>query len=99
MTPDQAVSAAFRAAVKELSKAPPKVEAYGTFLAATGHRLERADRMFTTIAVKREELDEQTMAHLEHTGLHEVMAAAIAALMALAHYPYLSRIDLKDYRS
>ena len=97
MTPDDAICAAFRAASKEIARAPVRPDAYEGFLVATSDHLDKAAKMLSNIAKFRGEgVDERAMASLEHIGLTEIMAATVSAMLALGHYPYLSRIVLQE---
>lgn len=98
MTPDDAISAAFRAASKELDRQPVQVEAYETFLLNTSEHLDLAAQFLTQIAEKREAANDETLASLEQCGLREILQASVSGLLALAHYPYLNRITMQGER-
>lgn len=99
MTPDDAVTAVFKSAIREMGRVPLKPAAYESFLITVSERLDQAAQRFAQIAKARGgEADDETLTMLEHAGLHEIMSATVAAMLALGHYPYLSRIVLDEDR-
>ena len=94
MTPDEIISAAFRAASKELSRSPIRPDAYEGFMVATSEHLDQAAQFFSKIAEERNTASLDTLTALEHYGMREILQATVSALLALGHYPYLDRIQM-----
>ncbi|MEE8551580.1 MAG: hypothetical protein V3T08_10045 [Gemmatimonadota bacterium] len=94
MTPDEAISAAFRAASTELARTSVRPDAYEGFLAATKEHLDLASQFFSKIAVHRDKAGYNAITTLEHQGLREILQATVSTLLALGHYPYLDRIHM-----
>ena len=69
MTPDDAISKAFRAASVELARQPVQADAYETFLLNTSEHLDLAAQFLTQIAERREVANDETLASLEQCGL------------------------------
>lgn len=95
MTPDEAISAAFRASSRELARVPVRPDAYEAFLIKTSEHLDLAAQLLTRIASERENSNADTLTTLEQCGLREMLQATVSALLALGHYPYLKSINLE----
>lgn len=96
MTPDQAISAAFRAASQELARTFVKAESYEGFLISSADHLDQAAQLLTKIAQERGVAqDQHALTKLEHQGLREILQATVSTLLALGHYPYLKRVEIR----
>ncbi len=92
MTADEAITSAFRAASGELRREPLTIESYETYLIAAGDHLDKSAQGLSQIAISREKSTRTRMETLEQLAFLEVYKSAIGALLALAAFPYLSRI-------
>jgi hypothetical protein len=95
MTPEEAISTAFRAASKEIATGmtSKRAEAYQGFLTAASGYLNDAAKGLTMVANHRPNVSDSQMDALEMHAYHQVLQATITSLMALSHFPYLGNIE------
>ncbi len=95
MTSDEAISAAFRAASREMARgmAPDKGGAYEAFLIQTGEYLDGSSQSWARLAEARPRITASQAEGMEMHAYIQILQATIGCLMALGHFPYLPRID------
>ncbi len=99
MTPEQAISAAFRAASREMSRGmtTQKAQAYEAFLIQTSEHLDSAGKAWAGLAANRGPATTSNQAAgMEMHAYVQLLQATVGCLMALGHFPYLPRIDARD---
>lgn len=95
MTSDEAITSAFRAAAYELSKglAPERAAAFQEFLVQTGGHADSTAQTWGHLAQARETLTGMQADRAEHVVYRELLNLTISAIMTLAHFPHLAKID------
>ncbi len=95
MTPEQAVTEAFRAASRRvgLGVADRRSENYQALLIQTSEHLDGAAKAWTSIAQARPDTVEQDLEPIQLHAFVQILQATISCLLALAYFPYLRAID------
>lgn len=97
MTPEEAISAAFRAASRGMAQgiSPSKASAFEVFLVQANDSVKQTAKALTMVAKYRPDAttDEQ-IALLEMHAYNQTLQMAVTCLMALGHFPYLGNIDV-----
>jgi hypothetical protein len=96
MTPIEALNCAVAATEKALENGLTQGGAYQHFLIQSGERLDNAAQALTAVAMNRPHLRDRGVARFEMAAYFQILQAAISVLLALAHFPYLDRIDTKE---
>lgn len=96
MTSDDAITAAFRAAAFELAKglAPDRAAAFQEFLIQTGGHSDSTVQAWSHLAQARPTLTGRDSDRAEMRVYRELLNLTISAIMTLAHYPHLAKIDV-----
>ena len=92
ISPDEAITAAFRAASIVLRDEPPRRNAFESFLIAASENLDNAGKAFAQIAAKRPELTASQAEALERYAYICCLEATISGILLLGHFPYLPSV-------
>lgn len=95
MTPEESISAAFRAASREMSRGMTanKAAAFQGFLVQTSQTLNETAKAFAAVSGLRPKGSAEDIARLEAYAYNQILQATISAIMALGHFPYLEGVD------
>ena len=100
MTPDEAVTAVLRSSAKEIARglAPEKATAYDGFVELCQERADEAMQNWNFLIGSRQKITGSEAARMERDAYDAILQLAVAANLALAHFPFLDRIefDLKS---
>ena len=93
LTPEVVIAIVYRCVDRELARQGVKPDDYEPYLQMTEQYNKLAHAAFIRTAQAREHADPETAKALEMQAYNTVLQTAISALMALGHFPYLSRIE------
>ncbi len=95
MTPEESITAAFRAASGEMSKGMTanKAGAFHGFVVQASHTLNETAKAFAAVSELRPNGSTEDIARLEAYAYNQILQTTITVLMALGHFPYLDRIS------
>ena len=92
---DQAITAVLRVTAAELARglAPDKASAYDGFVELTQERADQATAAWNDLITNRPKSTKIQAARMEKAAYDACLAAAVAAMLTLAHFPFLDKIE------
>ncbi len=96
LTPDEAISIAFRAASRGMAQGitPRKASAFEVFLVQVNDSTKQTAKAITMVAKYRPDATTKgQIAMLENHAFNQTLQTAINSLMLLGHFPYLDGLD------
>ncbi len=94
LTPEQAISGAMRGAMRAIDEGNIDPGQYGEFLSHAAIFAHQAwEAVGRAAKAHSEDADEETLQRLGREGYHRAIHLAVTSLLALAHCPFLDRVD------
>ncbi len=96
MSPDEAITAAYRAAAHEIARglAPDRAAAFEGFMIETGGHAVAISESWSNLAMARPIMTPVCADSAEMRVYTDTLATAVSALLTLAHFPHLEKIDI-----
>ncbi len=95
MTPDEAITAVLRAAAREVAHglAPERASAYDTFVEMNQEQADEAMQAWNYLVANRPRITSTEAARMEKDAYDAILKASVSSMLALAHFPFLDKID------